>query len=131
MGQGLLFADEEVEAKVNADSKTNAVSEVKPPKPPLPPAGQVKQSPQQPQPKTPESPTRSVRKIAPQSFDISYGGVTATLKFWLENSREGLWIRGLPSQSCPSAGPYFDREEAESDLAGMRRFYEENPRYAF
>ncbi len=127
MGQGLLFADEEVdikaEGKAECKVEANSKAEVKPPKPmPLPPAGQQKQ---------PESPTRAARKIAPQSFDISYGGTTATLKFWLENSREGMWIRGLPGQSCPSAGPYFDREEAESDLAGLRRFYEENPRYAF
>jgi hypothetical protein len=126
MGQGLLFADldEEVEVKVEAKTevKAEAKDEVKPPKPPIPPAGQQKQ---------PESTARAARKIAPQSFDISYGGTTANLKFWLENSREGMWIRGLPGQSCPSAGPYFDREEAESDLAGMRRFYEENPRYAF
>ncbi len=124
MGQGLLFADEEVEVKagVKTEARVEAEAEVKPPKPPLPPAGQQK---------PPEPPARSARKIAAQSFDISYGGTTATLKFWLENSREGMWIRGLPGQSCPSAGPYFDREEAESDLAGLRRFYEENPKYAF
>ncbi len=124
MGQGLLFADEEVEAKAVAktEARAEAEAEVKPPKPPLPPAGQQKQT---------EFPARSARKIAPQSFDISYGGTTATLKFWLENSREGLWLRGLPGQSCPSAGPYFDREEAEEDMAGLRRFYEENPKYAF
>ena len=129
MGQGLLFAEVEEDGvgianeaaesvETNRSAATSKAREIqRPATPPTLPAG-----------KNLPKPTR---KMAAQSFDISHGGTIATLKFWLEKATDGIWIRGLPSQSCPSAGPYFDREEAEEDLAGMRRFYEEHPRYAF
>ena len=35
---------------------------------------------------------------------------------------DGWWITGLPDETCPEAGPYDTKAEAEENDRGMRRY---------
>lgn len=57
-----------------------------------------------------------------------------TLKLKLEKRKKHWFIVGLPEgwydkNNPPEYGPYKDKEEAQSDIRGLKYFAEKNPKY--
>lgn len=71
------------------------------------------------------------RKTSRETFRIRHGGMSRDVSLWLERRGRDHWeICGLPLQDCSESGPYTSQDEAEEDKAGLRRFWEENGKYA-
>lgn len=70
------------------------------------------------------------RRTSRETFRITYGGMSREVSLWIERRGKDHWICGLPLRGCSEAGPYTSQDEAEEDKAGLRRFWEENGRYA-